>query len=132
MPAARLQGARRLDMAAEFDFGGDTVQAARRTPPLIAAKSSLLPALAAVRRMPAYVMRVQRLLAVEAAGPRELGRYSVHHQAAAVPRRAFLPLSAWLLGRCIVQCGTRGGAGSKSIHRQAPVMQPMVCPLTAA
>jgi hypothetical protein len=74
-----LQGVQRLDMAADFDFGGDT--AWLRDVPFDAASGEvvLLPAPTAVRQMPAHVMRV-RLLAVETAGTRELGRYSFHHQ----------------------------------------------------
>jgi hypothetical protein len=74
-----LQGVQRLDMAADFDFGGETVWL--RDVPFDAASGEvvLLPAPAAVRQMPAHVMRV-RLLAVEAAGARELGHYSFHHQ----------------------------------------------------
>ena len=76
-----LRGVQRLDVAADFDFGGDTVWL--RDVPFDPASGEvvLLPALAAVRRMPAHVMRV-RLLAVEEAGAgmRELGHYSFHHR----------------------------------------------------
>jgi hypothetical protein len=60
-------------------FGCETVLL--RDVPFDAASGEvvLLPALEAVRQMPAHVMRV-RLLAVEAAGARELGHYSFHHQ----------------------------------------------------
>lgn len=75
---AALQGVRRLDLAADFSFGGDTLWL--RDVPFDATANEvvLLPALDSVRRLPAHVMRV-RLLSVEAAGPRELGHYSFHH-----------------------------------------------------
>jgi hypothetical protein len=76
---AALQGVQRLDMAADFDFAGQTVWL--RDVPFDPARGEvvLLPALAIVRRMPAHLMRV-RLLAVEEAGMRELGHYSFHHR----------------------------------------------------
>jgi hypothetical protein len=74
-----LQGVQRLDLAADFDSGGDTVWL--RDVPFDAGSAEvvLLPALAAVRRMPAHVMRV-RLVAVEDTGTRELGHYDFHHR----------------------------------------------------
>lgn len=74
-----LQGVQRLDLVADFDFGGDTVW--QRDVPFdpTSGEVVLLPALAAVRRMPAHVMQV-RLLAVEKEGTRELGHYSFHHR----------------------------------------------------
>lgn len=75
-----LQDVQRLDMAADFDLGGDTVWLHDVPFDPASAEVVLLPALAAVRRLPNHVMRV-RLLAVEATGTRELGHFSFHHRA---------------------------------------------------
>jgi hypothetical protein len=74
-----LQGVQRLDVGADFDFGGDTVWLRDVPIDATSAEVVLLPALAAVRRLPTHVLRVQ-LLSVDAMSWGELGHYSFHHQ----------------------------------------------------
>jgi hypothetical protein len=74
-----LQDVQRLDLAADFDFHGETVWLHDVPFDAASAEVVLLPALATVRQLPAHVMRV-RLLAVQATGTRELGHYSFHHR----------------------------------------------------
>ncbi len=78
---APLAGVRRLDLAADFSFGGDTVWL--RDVPFDAGSGAVvwLSQVAAVRSLPAHRMRV-RLLSVQGEHAREIGHYTFHHSAA--------------------------------------------------
>jgi hypothetical protein len=77
---APLEGVQRLDLAADFSFGGDTVWL--RDVPFDAEAGAvvLLPHLATVRHLPTHEMRV-RLWAVQGEQAREIGHYTFRHSA---------------------------------------------------
>jgi hypothetical protein len=77
---APLEGVQRLDLAADFSFGGDTVWL--RDVPFDAEAGAvvLLPQLATVRTLPTHEMRV-RLWAVQGEQAHEIGHYTFRHSA---------------------------------------------------
>lgn len=78
----RLAGVRRLDAVFSFSFApGEETRLADLPFDAGAGEILFAPQLAEVRRQPSHDF-VVRLLAVDDAGDREIGRYTFHHQAA--------------------------------------------------
>ena len=78
--SADLAGVRRLDVFKEVDDGG--MQLAMHDVPFdpAAGEVLVLPPAAALKKMPAHVLRM-RLVAVDEAGSRTLGEYTFNHSA---------------------------------------------------
>jgi hypothetical protein len=81
--AAPLEGVHRLDAVCSFSFAPGEEQRLHDLP-FDASSGELLlaPKLAEIRQQPSHDL-VVRLIAVEASGEREIGRYTFHHRAAA-------------------------------------------------